>query len=121
VGPRRDRVGANRPAADGPDELLDDPNNRVWITLLNAADRLDAVLMEFGFTPERDRAPDPGGGRFGLQPRTENDLDSAGSLRSIWREYIRAFPRYRDAVTRSTAERRAARRAGALARWRRRR
>lgn len=41
-------------------EALDDPSNRIWLQLLNAADPLDPILTEFGLAPVA--IPDPGGG-----------------------------------------------------------
>lgn len=114
-----DEVGfRRRPPADEPEERLDDPNNRVWIALLNAADPLDPVFIEFGFAA-RARTPDPGGGHFGLQPRMRAGLDPHGRLTPIWREYLRAFTDRRRRAGRTSDDGTASRRVTTLARWRR--
>jgi hypothetical protein len=102
-----------------PDERLDDPGNRVWIALLNAADVLDPVLQEFGFGFDEEIGPDPGGGHFGLQPRTAEELDPDGRLRNIWREYLGAFGRYEPAEKEARQERQGEERTTARRRWRR--
>jgi hypothetical protein len=67
------RRGARVPHGLG---VLDDPGNRIWVAIASAAGPLDAVLQEFGFTPERRRI---GGGRFGVVPRTLPRLIRAAS------------------------------------------
>jgi hypothetical protein len=81
---------------DQPEPELDDPANRVWIALLNAADPLDPVLIEFGLTPSD--VPDRGGGHFGLQPRTARELDRKGTLAPLWGRYRKLYEAYRRAV-----------------------
>lgn len=71
---------------------LDEATNRVWVALLNAATPLDAVLKEFGLRPST--SPDPGGGHFGIQPRTAVQLDPTGLLVRLWKRYRPAYERY---------------------------
>jgi hypothetical protein len=104
---------------DRPAEQLDDPNNRAWIALLNAADRLDPVMYEFGFSSPPDGGPDPGGGHFGLQPPTVAELDQHGHLRAIWRDYLRAFDTYHKRMQAARAEQASSNQKAILARWRR--
>jgi hypothetical protein len=59
--------------------------------LLNAADPLDQVLVDFGFQPSF--VPDPGGGHFGLQPQTAEELDPRGELQALWNRYLESFER----------------------------
>lgn len=86
----RTLVSRSRPARPGPQ--LDDPVNRAWIVLLNAADPLDGVLTEFGLQPSA--LPDPGGAHFGLQPRTLAELDPTGTLAGLWSRYVKLFRRH---------------------------
>jgi hypothetical protein len=79
-----------------PQPQLDEPANRVWITLLNSADPLDPVLTEFGLQPSD--VPDRGGGHFGLQPKTAGELDPKGSLSGLWGRYRRLYEVYRQAL-----------------------
>lgn len=79
-----------------PQPQLDEPANRVWIALLNAADPLDPVLTEFGLQPSD--VPDRGGGHFGLQPKSLAELDPKGALASLWGRYRRLYETYRKAV-----------------------
>lgn len=94
-------------------EALDDPSNRIWVQLLNAADPLDPILTEFGLAPVA--IPDPGGGHFGLQPRTLAELDPGGALRPLWDGYRGLYRRYRQ-LQRTAVEEPAER---SLGRWRR--
>jgi hypothetical protein len=71
---------------------LDEPGNRPWLAILSAARALDPVLEEFGLTPST--VPDLGGGRFGLQPKTADELDPSGDLRRRWKRYRAAYERY---------------------------
>jgi hypothetical protein len=80
----------------GPQAKLDEPANRVWIALLNAADPLDPVLTEFGLQPSD--VPDRGGGHFGLQPKTLEELDPKGVLAGLWGRYRRLYEAYRRAI-----------------------
>lgn len=84
------RIAGGRPRDSISD--LDDPSNRIWVHILNAADPLDPVLAEFGLLPSA--VPDPGGGHFGLQPRTERELDPEGTLRPLWERYKRLYLTY---------------------------
>ncbi|HJV04813.1 MAG TPA: hypothetical protein VJ868_06080 [Actinomycetota bacterium] len=93
-----------------PARRLDHPSNRAWIRLSRAAAALDPVLGEFGFIPSP--TADPGGGHFGLQPRTAADLDPRGRLTRIWEEYRRTYRRMAE-------DRRAGTRGRALRWWRR--
>ena len=79
-----------------PQSQLDDPANRVWIALLNAANPLDPVLTEFGLQPSD--VPDRGGGHFGLQPPTAAALDPSGTLTVLWARYRKLFEAYRRAL-----------------------
>jgi hypothetical protein len=79
-----------------PQAKLDEPANRAWIALLNAADPLDPVLTEFGLQPSD--VPDRGGGHFGLQPKTLEELDPKGALAGLWGKYRRLYEEYRRAV-----------------------
>lgn len=83
-------------------EALDDPSNRIWIQLLNAADPLDPILTEFGLAPFA--IPDPGGGHFGLQPRTLAELDPGGALRPLWDGYRGLYRQYRQLQRTAIAE-----------------
>lgn len=87
---RSSAFGRRRRAA--PVGELASPENRVWIAILGAAKAADPVLEEFGLRPSP--APDPGGGHFGLQPRTLTELDPSGLLASLWRAYRDALTRY---------------------------
>jgi hypothetical protein len=71
---------------------LDDPGNRAWLAILSGARTLDPVLEEFGLAPSP--VPDLGGGHFGLQPRTVDELDPSGELRRRWKRYRAAYERY---------------------------
>lgn len=71
---------------------LTSPPNRIWVALLTAARQVDPVLEEFGFEPSP--TPDPGGGHFGLQPRTLTELDPTGRLGRLWRQYRDSLARY---------------------------
>lgn len=79
-----------------PEARLDEPANRVWIALLNAADPLDPVLTEFGLEPSD--VPDRGGGHFGLQPKTAGELDPRGTLAGLWARYRKLHDAYRRAL-----------------------
>jgi hypothetical protein len=72
---------------------LEEPTNRIWITILNAADPLDPILTEYGFEPSS--VPNPGGARFGLQPTTLLALDSSEELAGLWRKYGVLYKRFR--------------------------
>lgn len=72
---------------------LEEPTNRIWIAILNAADPCDPILTEFGFEPTS--APDPGGARFGLQPTTLLALDPSGELAALWTKYGVLYKRFR--------------------------
>jgi hypothetical protein len=85
---RRFTRAPRRPAIDD----LDDPGNRIWIALLAAAKALDPVLAEFGLSPSS--VPDLGGGHYGIQPRTAEQLDPSGELVRLWRRYRLAYQRY---------------------------
>ena len=93
---RRFTRAPRRPAIDD----LDDPGNRIWIALLAAAKALDPVLEEFGLAPSS--VPDLGGGHYGIQPRTAEQLDPSGELVRLWRRYRLAYRRY---VALATSER----------------
>jgi hypothetical protein len=71
---------------------LDDPGNRAWLAILSGAGTLDPVLDEFGLPPSP--APDLGGGHFGLQPKTADELDPSGDLQRRWKRYRAAYERY---------------------------
>jgi hypothetical protein len=79
-----------------PEAQLDEPANRVWIALLNAADPLDPVLTEFGLQPSD--VPDRGGGHFGLQPKTARELDPRGTLVALWARYRKLYEAYQRAL-----------------------
>jgi hypothetical protein len=79
-----------------PQPRLDEPANRVWIALRNAAVPLDPVLTEFGLQPSD--VPDQGGGHFGLQPNTLAELDPKGQLAGLWAKYRRLYESYRRAL-----------------------
>jgi hypothetical protein len=79
---------------DPADEMrLGNPFNRVWIHLSNGADRLDGVLLEFGFRPSA--YSDWGGGHYGLQPQTVDELDPSGRLVRLWERYAKLYRQYR--------------------------
>jgi hypothetical protein len=99
-----------------PASELDQPNNRVWIRMLRAADSLDAVLIEFGLSPSD--LPDPGGAHFGLQPQTAAELDPRGFLTSLWRRYLGLYERHQELLRRIPREREGLARGEALRRWR---
>ena len=80
----------------GPQPRLDEPANRAWIALLNAADPLDPVLTEFGLQPSD--VPDQGGGHFGLQPKSLGELDPKGALAGLWGRYRKLYEAYRRAL-----------------------
>jgi len=81
------------PRRRGPDlGALDDPGNRIWLALLAAVRPLDAVLEEFGLEPAA--APSLGGGRYGLQPKTAEQLDPSGTLGRLWGRYRLAHQRF---------------------------
>jgi hypothetical protein len=75
----------------GPERRFDHPANRAWIRLSKAAAPLDPVMGEFGLTPSA--TPDPGGGHYGLQPRTAAELDPRGTLSRLWETYWRTYRR----------------------------
>jgi hypothetical protein len=75
----------------GPERRLDHPANRVWIRLTKAAAPLDPVMGEFGLAPSA--TPDPGGGHYGLQPRSAAELDPRGVLTRLWETYWRTYRR----------------------------
>jgi hypothetical protein len=93
-----------------PERRLDHPSNRAWIRLTKAAAALDPVLGEFGFTPSP--TADPGGGHYGLQPRSASELDPRGRLTRIWDTYWRTYRRVAE-------DRQAGSRGRALRWWRR--
>jgi hypothetical protein len=72
-----------------PMDALDHLANRVWVTLLNGAEPLEPVLLEFGCPPSD--VSDMGGGHFGLQPQTATELDPSGRLSVSWRRYVAAY------------------------------
>jgi hypothetical protein len=74
-----------------PERRLDHPSNRAWIRLSRAASWLDPILGEFGIAPSP--TADPGGGHYGLQPRTAAELDPRGRLTRIWETYLRTYRR----------------------------
>ena len=76
---------------EGPERRLDHPANRVWIRLSKAAAPLDPVLGEFGLVPAA--TADPGGGHYGLQPRSAGELDPRGVLIRLWESYWRTYRR----------------------------
>jgi hypothetical protein len=81
------------PRRSGPRvEALDDPGNRIWLALVASARPLDPVLEEFGLAPES--APSLGGGRYGLQPKTAEQLDPSGELSRLWGRYRLAHHRF---------------------------
>ena len=110
------RVTGRRVKDPLPSEALDDPMNRVWVRLTNGADRLDGVLTEFGLTP--NALPDPGGGHFGLQPRSAAELDPSGGLTHLWREYVELYARHRKLSAKVESERSSEAGEEALRRWR---
>jgi hypothetical protein len=71
---------------------LDDPGNRAWLAILSGAKALDPVLEAFGRPPSP--APELGGGHFGLQPRSADELDPGGELQRRWTRYRAAYERY---------------------------
>jgi hypothetical protein len=75
----------------GPERRLDHPANRAWVRLTKAAAPLDPVIGEFGLAPSA--TPDPGGGHYGLQPRTAAELDPRGVLTRLWDGYWRTYRR----------------------------
>lgn len=78
----------------GPPSLgdLDDAGNRIWVAISAAASGLDPVLEEFGLEPSS--IPELGGGHYGLQPRTAEQLDPSGALLRLWRRYRLVHRRY---------------------------
>ncbi|HYH27424.1 MAG TPA: hypothetical protein VEA19_01465 [Actinomycetota bacterium] len=98
-----------------PDEELDNSGNRVWVTMLNAARQLDAVLGEFGLPPSE--VPDPGGGHYGIQPRSAAELDRSGKLRGLWQRFRRMYEDYRRALREPEEERERRDRDEARRRW----
>jgi hypothetical protein len=75
----------------GPERRLDHPANRAWVRLTKAAAPLDPVMGEFGLVPSA--TPDPGGGHYGLQPRSAAELDPRGVLTRLWETYWRTYRR----------------------------
>jgi hypothetical protein len=75
----------------GPERRLDHPANRAWIRLTKGAAPLDPVMGEFGLAPSA--TPDPGGGHYGLQPRSAAELDPRGALTRLWEMYWRTYRR----------------------------
>jgi hypothetical protein len=73
-------------------ESLDDPGNRIWLALVASARPLDPVLEEFGLEPSS--VPSLGGGRYGLQPKTTEQLDPTGELSRLWGRYRLAHQRF---------------------------
>lgn len=96
---------------------LDQPNHRAWIALLNAADYVDPVLLEYGLAPSD--VPDRGGAHYGLQPQRLRDLDPRGTLDRLWRRYLAVSERYRELLRRIPEDRQRQEREEALRRWRR--
>lgn len=78
----------------GPPEVgeLDDAGNRIWVAISSAARAIDPVLEEFGLEPSS--FPELGGGHYGLQPRTAEQLDPSGSLLRLWRRYRLVHQRF---------------------------
>jgi hypothetical protein len=98
-----------------PQTRLDDPANRVWIALLNAADPLDPILTEFGLDPSD--VPDQGGGHFGLQPETAGEVDPRGTLASLWARYRKLYAAYQKSLRMPVDRREREDREQALRRW----
>jgi hypothetical protein len=98
-----------------PQPRLDDPANRVWIALLNAADPLDPILTEFGLQPAD--VPDQGGGHFGLQPQTAGEVDPRGRLANLWARYRKLYFAYRKTLRMPDQRREREDREQALRRW----
>lgn len=73
-------------------EALDDPGNRIWLALMSSARPLDPVLEEFGLAPSA--VPSLGGGHYGLEPKTSEQLDPSGGLSKLWSRYRLAHHRY---------------------------
>jgi hypothetical protein len=73
-------------------EALDDPGNRIWLSLIAAARPVDPVLEEFGLRPSG--VPSVGGGHYGLAPKTAEQLDPTGEVLRVWRRYRLAHQRY---------------------------
>ena len=81
------------PSRPGPVlEALDDPGNRIWLSLVAAARPLDPVLEEFGLAPSG--VPSVGGGHYGLAPKTVEQLDPTGAVARVWKRYRLAHQRY---------------------------
>ncbi|HEX2032192.1 MAG TPA: hypothetical protein VHL78_12470, partial [Actinomycetota bacterium] len=95
---------------------LDQPNHRAWIALLNAADYVDPVLLEYGLAPSE--LPDRGGAHYGLQPQRLRELDPRGTLDRLWRRYVGVYERYREALRRIPEDQQRDERERALRRWR---
>ncbi|MBI4259842.1 MAG: hypothetical protein HY658_04685 [Actinobacteria bacterium] len=75
-----------------PDPRLDALGNRVWLAMSRSATPLDPLLVEFGLEPTD--VPDPGGGHFGLQPRSARELDPTSRLSRPWSRYLTSWGRY---------------------------
>lgn len=102
---------------DMPAGEVDHPFNRVWVHLSNGADNLDGVMKEFGLEPSD--TPDWGGGHYGLQPKTVEELDPSGTLKRLWKRYVGLFRKLRGAEEAVPAGYMAASsREEALRRWR---
>jgi hypothetical protein len=98
-----------------PQARLDDPANRVWIALLNAANPLDPILTEFGLQPSD--VPAQGGGHFGLQPQTAGEVDPKGTLANLWARYRKLYFAYRKTLRMPDERREREDREQALRRW----
>ena len=99
-----------------PATSVDNPFNRVWVRLSNGADRLDGILDEFALEP--NVIADWGGGHYGLQPQTIEELDPSGRLVELWEHYRKAFERYRRLARRAGTQAHDAAREEAIRRWR---
>jgi hypothetical protein len=87
---------------EGPGEDLDAGLNRVWITLLTSARGFDHLLGEFGLP--RSDLPEAGGGHYGLQPQSLEDLDPNGRLAKLWQRYLKRYRSYASAARNADGE-----------------
>jgi hypothetical protein len=99
-----------------PPKSVDNPFNRVWIHLSNGADRLDGILKEFALEP--NAFADWGGGHYGLQPQTVEELDPSGRLVDLWGRYLKLFDHYRRLAARAGEAAHETAREEAIRRWR---
>ena len=74
------------------------------------------MLNEFGLPPSA--YPDWGGGHYGLQPQTVEQLDPSGTLTRLWDRYRGLRQRYRDIEERVGAATAQEAADEALKRWR---